>query len=169
MEGAAAGLPCKPDFLLVDGNRLPKASVCGLLLLLLLLLVYPALLVNCSCLPKASGRAAFLAVLRSVAGKPDGGRQLLPKTRTCLLLLLMVGGSCTVMTCPMEATSCGNPTLFAAAAAAAQVYRPASEPLFACTPALLGRHLTRSARPGCSMFITAACATPLHLDSDAPV
>ena len=28
MEGAAAALPQKPDFLLVDGNRLPKASPC---------------------------------------------------------------------------------------------------------------------------------------------
>lgn len=41
MEGAAAELPHKPDFLLVDGNRLPKAR----------------------------GSSAFSAVLLSVAGQ----------------------------------------------------------------------------------------------------
>jgi ribonuclease HII len=30
MEGAAAGLPTRPDFLLVDGNRLPKVRAGGL-------------------------------------------------------------------------------------------------------------------------------------------
>lgn len=29
MEGAAAGLPAPPDFLFVDGNRLPKVGVGG--------------------------------------------------------------------------------------------------------------------------------------------